>query len=58
MKISTAFYSVGVIFIIVSVIYFAFQFLRDLTPEIKFFMLAVSVIFAFIVAELLRGKDR
>jgi hypothetical protein len=57
MKVDTAFYSVGVLFIIVSVIYFSFQFLKDLPQEIKFFILVVSVVVSFIIAEIMRGSD-
>jgi len=45
------------LFIVVAVLYFTFQFIRDLAPTVKFVILVVSVLVSFIVAELLRGSN-
>jgi len=57
MKIENIFYTVGVIFIVVAVIYFTKEFIRDLPKEIKLLLLLVSIIVSFIIAEVLRGKE-
>ncbi len=57
MEVQNIFYGVGALFIIASVIYFSFEFLRGLDQNIKFFLLVVAVIVSFVVAELLRMGD-
>ena len=57
MQVQNIFYGIGALFIIVSVLYFSFEFLQNLPQQIKFILLAVSVIITFFVAELLRGAD-
>jgi hypothetical protein len=58
MKIQHIFYTVGVLFILASAWYFARQFVADLPDLIKLVLLLVSIVVAFIVAELLRGGDK
>lgn len=58
MKVQNVFYMVGVLFLIVAVIYFISVFIQDLPREIKALLLCVSVVVAFVVAELLRGGDK
>ncbi len=58
MKIQNIFYTVGVIFIIVAVLYFTREYIKELPDPIKVLLLIVSVIVAFIIAEFLRGADK
>lgn len=58
MKIQYIFYTVGVLFIFASVWYFAREFIDELPDTIKLFLLIVSVIITFIIAEFLRGADK
>ena len=58
MKVQNIFYTIGVIFIIVAVLYFIGVYIRDLPREIKTLLLCVSVVVSFVVAELLRGGDK
>lgn len=55
MNVQNIFYGIGALFIIVAVIYFSFNFLKDLPGNIKFLLLLFSVVISFIIAELLRG---
>jgi ABC-type multidrug transport system permease subunit len=57
MKIQNIFYTIGVVFIICAVVYFVFQFIKDLPDMLRLFILIVSVIVSFILAEMLRSKD-
>ena len=57
MKLHAIFYTIGVLFIIATVIYFTKEFIRDLPDAIKLTLLIVSFIVSFIVAEFLRGGD-
>jgi hypothetical protein len=57
MQVQNIFYGIGALFVIVSVLYFSFEFLQNLPQTIKFVLLLVSVIITFFVAELLRGSD-
>lgn len=57
MQVQNIFYGIGALFVIVSVLYFSFEFLQNLPQTVKFVLLAVSVIITFFVAELLRGAD-
>ena len=56
MQVQNIFYGIGALFVIVSVLYFALTFLKDLPQNIKFMLLVVSVIITFFVAELLRSS--
>ncbi|MBT3643005.1 hypothetical protein HN604_03975 [archaeon] len=58
MKVDQIFYSVGVLFIISSIIYFTKEFIADLPDMIKLVLLIVAMIIAFITAEFFRGKDK
>ena len=57
MKIENVFYFVGVIFLFISVWYFAREFIDDLSNSIKLVILIISVIVTFVVGELLRESD-
>lgn len=57
MKIQNIFYTIGVIFIIIAVIYFTREYIRALPSEIKVILLIFGTVVAFVVAELLRFKD-
>ncbi len=57
MKIQTLFYVAGVIFIFLSVWYFAGEFLVGLPRGIKLILLIVSVIVSFVVAEFMRQGE-
>ncbi len=54
MNVQNYFYGIGALFIIVTVIYFSFTFLKDLPDTIKLVLLIFSVIGSFIIGELLR----
>jgi hypothetical protein len=58
MKVDQIFYSVGVLFIISSIIYFTKEFIADLPDMIKLVLLIVAMIIAFTTAEFFRGKDK
>ena len=58
MKIQYIFYTVGVIFIIATVIYFTKEFIVNLPDPIKLVLLIISVVVSFIVAEFLREADK
>lgn len=58
MKIQYIFYVIGVIFIFASVWYFAKEFIDQLTNILKLVILIISVLVAFIIAELLRGGNK
>jgi len=57
MKIEYVFYIIGVVFIFAAVMYFAWEFIAELPDPIKLVVLVISVIVAFVVAELFRGGD-
>jgi len=58
MKVQNIFYSVGVIFILATVIYFTREFLVNLPDPIKLVLLVISVIVSFIMAEFLREAKK
>jgi len=58
MSVQNIFYGVGIIFIFLSVWYFAKEFIAQLPNEIKLLLLICSVVVSFIVAELFRGADK
>ena len=58
MKVERIFYTIGVLIIISSVIYFTREFIADLPDPIKLILLIVATVAAFLIAELLRGKDK
>ncbi len=57
MKIHHVFYAVGVIFIFSAVLYFAKEFILDLSPVLKVVLLIISVIVTFVAGELMREAD-
>ena len=57
MKMQYIFYIIGVIFIFISTIYFAKEFIVNLPNEIKLILLVLSVIITFVLAEFFRGAD-
>ena len=57
MKIQNIFYTIGVVFIICAVVYFVFQFVKDLPDMLKLLILIISVVVSFVIAEMLRGND-
>jgi len=57
MKIQYLFYVVGVIFIFVSVWYFAREYIAQFPNIIKLILLLVSIVVSFIAAEFTRGSD-
>ena len=58
MEIQNIFYIVGVIFIFASIWYFVGEFIANLPDVIKLVLLIVSVIIAFVLAEVFRGGDK
>ena len=56
MNVQNIFYGVGVLFILLAVLYFAFTFLRAMDDNVKLIVLIISVLVSFVVAELLRGS--
>lgn len=58
MKIQHIFYTVGVIFIFASIVYFAREFIVELPDPLKLILLIFSVVLTFIIAEIFRGKDK
>ena len=57
MKMQYIFYVIGVIFIFISTIYFAKEFIVNLPKEIKLILLILSIIVTFTLAEFFRGSD-
>lgn len=57
MKMQNIFYFIGVIFIFISTIYFAKEFIIGLPKEIKLILLILSIIITFTLAEFFRGAD-
>ena len=57
MRMQYLFYIIGVIFIFGSVWYFARSYIEDLPRIIKLVLLILSIIVAFVVAEIMRGKE-
>ena len=58
MKVEYIFSTVGVLFIIASVIYFTREFIADLPDSIKLILLIVATAATFIIAELFRGLNK
>jgi len=58
MKIAYIFYLVGVIFILASVIYFSREFISQFSNSIKATLLVTSIILTFVLAEVLRRRDK
>jgi len=58
MKVQHIFYTVGVIFIFASIIYFAREFINELPDPLKLILLIFAVALTFIIAEIFRGKDK
>ncbi len=58
MKIQYLFYVVGVIFVFISIWYFARSYIKDFPNIIKLVLLVVSIVVSFVVAEFLRGADK
>jgi len=58
MAIQNIFYGVGIIFIFVSIWYFARDFIAALPKEIKLILLIASIIITFILAELCREVNK
>ncbi len=57
MKIQYLFYFVGVIFVFISVWYFAYKWIALFPRIIKLILLLVSVVVSYIVAEFMRRSD-
>lgn len=57
MKIQYLFYIVGVIFIFISVWYFAREYIAQFPRIIKLVLLLVSIVVTYVAAELMRGSD-
>jgi hypothetical protein len=58
MNIQYIFYTIGVLFIFLSVWYFAGEFIADLSDGIKLILLVISIIVTFIIAEMLRSANK
>ena len=57
MKMQSVFYFVGVIFIFISVWYFAREYISQFSNGVKMILLVVSVVVSFVIAEFMRGAD-
>ncbi len=58
MKIQNLFYVLGIIFIFITVFYFTYQYIFDLSNPIKTVILILFTIITFFVADYLREKDK
>ncbi|RMD67198.1 hypothetical protein D6817_02205 [Candidatus Pacearchaeota archaeon] len=58
MKVHYIFYTIGVVFIIASVWYFAKEFVAELPNSIKTALLVISVLITFALGEVFRGLGR
>jgi len=58
MKVQYIFYTIGVLFLIATVLYFTWEFIAELPDPIKLVLLIISIVVSFIVAEFLRGGDK
>ncbi len=57
MKIQYLFYIVGMIFVFVTVWYFAYEWIKDFDKIIKLILLVVAIVISYVVAEFMRGSD-
>ena len=57
MKMQYVFYVVGVIFIFISVWYFAREYIAQFSNNIKMILLVVSIVVSFVIAEFMREAD-
>ena len=57
MKIQYLFYIVGVIFVFVTVWYFAHEYIAQFSNIIKLILLIVSIVVSYVIAEFMRGAD-
>ncbi|MCH7850301.1 MAG: hypothetical protein IH845_01530 [Nanoarchaeota archaeon] len=58
MKVENIFYTIGVLFIISSVVYFTNEFIADLSDPVKLTLLIVAIIASAIIAELFRKVNK
>ncbi|MFH1072780.1 MAG: hypothetical protein V1743_05100 [Nanoarchaeota archaeon] len=57
MKTQYIFYVLGIIFLFITISYFAYQYLFDLSKEVKTIVLICLVIILFFAADWLRERD-
>jgi len=58
MKMQNLFYGIGIVFIFISIWYFAGEYLMNLDKGVKSILLFCSVIVTFIIAEVLRELNK
>jgi uncharacterized membrane protein len=58
MKLQTAFYIAGIIFLFFAVWYFAKEYLKQIPDSIKVIILILLIIASFVAGEILRERSR